>query len=148
RPTAVYMSRALGILWKGEAEEIETPTGLRWMQGGLLAMLVFVAGGGFLLHNMTEMAGFILPEAQTAQVGGLLAALTGLGAGWLIAGKTYHRSAVTFIRNNYPLAGGYRILVNRPVMKLARFCSRMDARLHRVVLEAGRSALKLSKATG
>src|SRR5699024_7935829 len=143
--TAVYMARTLGILWKGEAEEIKTPTGLRWMQAGLLAMLAFVAGGGFYLYRMADMAGFILPEAQTAQVGGLLAALTGLGAGWLIAGKTYHRSAVTFIRNNYPLGGGYRILVNRPVMKLARLCSRMDARLHRFVLQAGRSALKLSE---
>ena len=146
--TAMYMSRALGILWKGEAGEIQNSRGLRWMQGGLLAMLVFVIGGGFLLHNMMEMAGFTLPKAQAAQIGGLLAALAGLVAGWLMAGKTYHHSAVKFIRNNYPLAGGYHVLVNRPVMQLARRCRRIDESIHRVVLQAGRSALKLSEAAG
>lgn len=146
--TAVYMSRALGILWKGQAKDIETLSGLRWMQVGLLAMLVFVIGGGFYLHGMNKMAGFAFPESQTAQISGLLVALTGLGAGWFISSKKYDTSITVFIRNNYSLAGGYRTLVNRPVMKLAGLCSRIDKNIHRFVLQAGRSALKLAEAAG
>src|SRR5699024_685342 len=98
--TAVYMGRAVGILWKGDNEKkIEKPAGLRWMQSGLFAMVLFVLGGGFFLHGMVTAAAFHLPKAKVAKIAGLIAALAGLAAGWLASFKKIGRPITSFIRN-------------------------------------------------
>lgn len=142
--TAVYMSRALGILWKGDSDEVEQPSGLRWMQSGLTLMVLFVLGGGLFLHGMVEAADFHLPKAKVAKIGGLIAALAGLAAGWLASFKKADHPLTVFIQNNYPVGGGYSSLVVAPVMKLASFCRKTDEGIHQLVLGIGRSVLKVS----
>jgi NADH-quinone oxidoreductase subunit L len=141
--TATYMGRAMGILWNGDSDEdLEAPAGLRWMQGGLIAMVLFVLGGGLFLHGMVAAADFHLPKAGTAKIGGLIAALVGLAAGWLASFKKADHPLTVFIQNNYPVGGGYSSLVVAPVMKLASFCRKTDEGIHQLVLGIGRSVLK------
>ncbi|MCW9706232.1 NADH-quinone oxidoreductase subunit 5 family protein [Fodinibius salsisoli] len=143
--TAIYMSRTLGILWKGDVTDgIEKPRGLRWMQSGLILMVLLVVGGGLFLHSMIETAGFHLPKAKIAQISGLVAALAGLTVGWLASFQKIGHPITAYLRNNYPIGGGYHALVVTPVIKLAALCRRLDERLHQFVLKIGQSVLKLS----
>lgn len=143
--TAFYMARATGILWKEEPNDgLEKPAGLKWMQAGLATMIVFVVGGGLFLHGMITAADFHLPKAKVAKIGGLVAALVGLAGGWVASFKKADYSITSFIRKNYPVAGGYRTLAVAPVMKLASWCREVDESIHKLVLGIGRSALQLS----
>jgi NADH-quinone oxidoreductase subunit L len=112
------------------------------MQSGLTLMVLFVLGGGLFLHGMVEAADFHLPKAKVAKIGGLIAALAGLAAGWLVSFKKADHPLTVFIQNNYPVGGGYGSLVVAPVMKLASFCRNTDEGIHQFVLSIGRSVLK------
>lgn len=142
--TAFYMSRAMGILWKGDTKELEIPAGIKWMQTGLFAMVLFVAGGGLFLHKMVEMAHYTIPKDEIAKIGGLLVAIVGIISGWMATYKKIDRPLISFISNNYPIGGGYRTLVAQPVLKLAVYCSRADQYLHAAIVKIGSGALKLA----
>ncbi len=141
--TAVYMSRAMAILWKGDVDkELETSSGLRWMQGGLIAMVLFVLGGGLFLEGMVSAADFHLPKSEVAKIGGLIVAIAGLATGWLASFKKVDHPITAYIRRNYPVGGGYQALTVAPVMKLAIWCRKADEGIHKLVLGIGRSVLK------
>jgi NADH-quinone oxidoreductase subunit L len=147
--TAIYMSRGMSILWKGDADkELEKPAGLQWMQAGLILMVLFVAGGGLFVNGMVSAAGFQLPKAEIAKIGGLIAALTGLAAGWLASFKKVGHPITAFIRTNYPVAGGYGTLAVAPIMKVAALCRKADEGIHQFVLSIGRSVLEGSSSVG
>lgn len=142
--TAVYMSRAMGMLWKGEAEEIKIPAGIRWMQFGFVLMVLLVLTGGLFVHPLVEMADFSWPKAKVAKISGLIAALAGLVGGWLMSAKRADHPVTEFIRDNYALAGGFQILIVQPVLKFAIICRKLDESIHQVVLKVGRGVLSFS----
>lgn len=135
--TALYMSRAMGLLWKGSPDDLAAPGGLRWMQGGLLVMVLFVAGGGLFLHALAEMTGYHLPTAKPAKIGGLVLALVGLAGGWFASINIANNPLTAFMRNNYPVGGGYRTLIVQPVLQLAQYCRKADRLIHRAVSKTG-----------
>nr|WKN38575.1 NADH-quinone oxidoreductase subunit L [Tunicatimonas sp. TK19036] len=136
--TALYMGRAIRLLWKGNSasQRIEK---ISWMQAGLVVLVAVVAVGGFWLEPVVQRTGYEIPKDEIAKISGIAVAVAGLVGGWWLhpgdwLGKTTH-----FLQNNYQLGGGYQQLVGPPVMKLAFWCNRLDQGLHQTVLGIGES---------
>jgi NADH-quinone oxidoreductase subunit L len=166
--TAMYVGRALRLLWQGAATGVQ-PRGSRWMGTGLAGLALAAASLGLLAGPLQELLGVRLPEGTLAVVLGLLAAAGGLAAGWGLEipgarheargnrGRSFPNrlapSAYRLVPGLRPMAeagfrldGGFDVLVARPVMRLASGVDRLDVALHSVVLAVGRRALRVAGA--
>ncbi|WP_347160332.1 NADH-quinone oxidoreductase subunit 5 family protein [Pontibacter chitinilyticus] len=137
--TAAYMARAVRLLYTGTAAKPEVER-LRRMQLGLVALVVVVAFGGIFLERVALFAGYEIPTAGIAKIGGLAAALAGLAVGWYIRSARVFGGATGFLQKNYPVLGGYSALVAAPAMQVAYWCAAFDRQLHAFVLKAGAAA--------
>jgi NADH-quinone oxidoreductase subunit L len=124
--TALYMGRALQLLWKDELSETPTLHYANWMKTGMALLVLVVLAGGFLLKPAVKFMNLEMPHSTVAIITGIVAAVTGLAIGWFLLSKEYKNKTARFIRNNYSIAGGYQQLVVVPVLKLVHFINRIE----------------------
>ena len=134
--TALYMGRAFHLLWQKKEDSAKVHQ-LNWMRTGMLLLVVVVAIGGLFLKPVVHFINYELPHATMAIIVGLIMALAGLLAGWFILTANYKSSFSNFIKNNYPLAGGYHQLVVVPVLKLADCFYLFEKRLNHFIAAIG-----------
>ncbi len=142
--TAMYMGRAIRILWKGQAE-INRIQKINWMRTGLVALVLVVAAGGLFLEPVVQFAAYEIPQNTMAQISGIAAALAGLAAGWLTNTVALIGKPVHFLQNNYQLSSGYQGLVAKPALQLAVWCDQADKYLHKAVLKTGGAFVGIAK---
>ena len=139
--TAMYVGRALRLLWQGDAEDAR-PRGSFWM-GVPLGVLAFAAAAlGLLIGPLEELLGAHLPEGTLAVALGILVAIAGLITGWLIPAGNLLRGLRPVAEVGFRLDGGFYGLAARPVMRLANAIDRLDVGIHGVVLATGRRVLR------
>jgi len=143
--TALYMGRSFHLLWKqkGEATKIEL---FNWMRVGLALLVLVVVIGGLLLKPALHFMDYELPHASLAIVVGIIMAVAGLLVGWFFLPYTFKNSVVSFVKNNFPLAGGYYPLVVIPTLKLAGYFYHFEKRLNLFIETLGNQFYQLAKA--
>ena len=143
--TALYMGRSFHLLWKqkGEATKIEL---FNWMRVGLALLVLVVVIGGLLLKPALHFMDYELPHASLAIVVGIIMAVAGLMVGWFFLPYTFKNSVVSFVKNNFPLAGGYYPLVVIPTLKLAGYFYHFEKRLNLFIETLGNQFYQLAKA--
>jgi NADH-quinone oxidoreductase subunit L len=135
--TAMYVGRALRLLWQGQANGAQPRTSL-WMGMALAALALAAALLGLLVEPLQEVLGARLPESTAAVVLGILAMVVGLATGWLIPAGMLLRGARPLAEAGFRLDGGFYGLVARPVLRLARGIERLDVGIHALILAMGR----------
>lgn len=141
--TAIYMGRTFGIIWKGRSEPKEMPMKSRWMYLGFLALVTAVIAGWLFLDPLVEAAGSSIPKNSIAMISGLVAAFLGLATGWYAAAPVIKNRAWMFIRDNYPVAGGYTNVVIKPFQMLANGTNVVEQFLLQSVFGTGKAFLAL-----
>lgn len=145
--TAIYMGRAIRILWSDAPEhepDDHSIEKLNWMRAGLLVLVLVVAIGGFWLEPLVKFAEYEIPKNEIAKYSGLAAAIAGLAAGWFVNTQSLFGKASDFLANNYQLAGGYQYIIVKPVLKFAFWTDRLDQAIHATVLKVGTSFAGIS----
>lgn len=145
--TAIYMGRAIRILWSDAPEhkpDDHSIEKLNWMRAGLLVLVLVVAIGGFWLEPLVKFAEYEIPKNEIAKYSGLAAAIAGLAAGWFVNTQSLFGKASDFLANNYQLAGGYQSIIVKPVLKFAFWTDRLDQAIHTAVLKVGTSFAGIS----
>jgi len=154
--TAVYVGRALGLLWRGgpgkgpgkEAGEGPGPVaGAGWMGAGLAALAALAATLGLAVGPLAGLLGEEIPEDLLIAGLGIVLALGGLPLGWFVpAGRLLgplHGPA----ERGFRFGGGFDGLVARPVMAAAYALDTLDRSIHAVVLGVGRASLAVADAS-
>lgn len=144
--TAVYMGRALQLLWKKDDGEVQTLHRINWMKTGMTLLALIVLAGGFLLKPTVKFMNLDMPHSTVAIITGIVAAFAGLAIGWFLLSKEYKNKTAKFIQNNYTVAGGYQQLVVVPVLKLAQLFDRVEKGIDRTVESVGSLFYKMSGA--
>ena len=145
--TAIYIGKALVILWKKENPSPGKIHGKNWMMTGMILLVLVVIAGGFFLEPVVKYIEFELPHSTAAIIAGIIAAILGLVFGWLKMTGVSKKKWPVFLRNNYPVGGGYQNWVVRPVLKVAYYTSRMDIWIHKSILAIGSAFYHLSLRT-
>ncbi|WP_047863751.1 NADH-quinone oxidoreductase subunit 5 family protein [Rubrobacter aplysinae] len=141
--TAVYVARALRLLWRGEGEDKSVP-GARWMWAGLAALVVLAAALGVAKAPLTGLLGREIPFGFLAALLGLALALAGLVLGWLVPAGTLLGPLRGAAERGFRVLGGFDGLVARPALALALTADAVDRGLHAGVLGAGRLSLSVA----
>ncbi len=144
--TAIYIGRALGLLWHGERES-NPVAGMGWMAAGLTTLVALTATLGAIEGPLARLVGEEVPKSTIPTILGLTLALLGLLAGWFVpAGKLLgpvRKAAETGFR----VGGGFDGLVGRPALATARATDLLDRGIHSGVLGVGRAALAVAQAS-
>jgi len=142
--TGAYMARALRLLWAGASERLPTVS-VGWMGAGI-TVLVILAGvlGGFF-PAMEELLDVPLPVSPLAMGLGLAAAFSGLILGWRVPVATLLGPVRSWAQDGFAIAGGFDILVLRPVMAISAVCERFDRVLYECILGIGKFNLRLGR---
>lgn len=144
--TAVYVARALRLLWRGE-DEGGPVAGMRWMGAGLAALVVLAAALGFAGEPLARLLGEGIPGSLVAAALGLALALGGLLVGWFVpAGRLLGPLRVPAERG-FRVGGGFDGLVAKPALAVARAADLFDRGIHAAVLGVGRASLAVAGAT-
>jgi NADH-quinone oxidoreductase subunit L len=144
--TAVYVGRALRLLWRGEARG-EQVTGIRWMGAGLAGLATMAATLGLALAPLARVLGVELQEAALAAILGLAAVLVGLALGWLVSADRLLGPLRGVAETGFRVDGGFEGLVARPALALARAADAFDRGIHAGVFAVGRGALAVAAAS-
>lgn len=140
--TALYMGRALSILWNGEKHN--PPASYPVMTIGLGLLVLAVLAGGFFLEPVVKFMDLEMPKSEVAKYAGLGAAIIGLGFGWTIRKPVFKGSAASFVKNHYVLLGGYQNIFVKPAFKLASASAVIEKGLFRLVNAVGNLFIAVS----
>ena len=144
--TGAYMSRALHVLWRGEARQ-RPMAGLRWMGVALAGLVTLSVTLGAAFPFIEEVAGMKPPESGLAVVLGLGAALSGLALGWSVPVPRLLGPILPWAQTGFSVAGGFDGLMLRPALAIARGCERVERGLYNAVLAVGRLNLTIARGT-
>jgi NADH-quinone oxidoreductase subunit L len=148
--TGVYVAHALRLLWNeadgaGQAQDAVRVAGIAWMGTGLTGLTFLAATLGLAVEPIGRLLGTRPPEDVAGLVLGLIAAVTGLFAGWGMPATRllgpFHGAA----RDGFQVNGGLVGLVAAPALTVGSWCDGIDRFIHGQVLGFGRSALGLSQ---
>jgi NADH-quinone oxidoreductase subunit L len=143
--TAVYVGRALGLLWRGEGRG-EPVAGAGWMGAGLAALAVLAGTLGLAVGPLAGLLGEEVPENLLVAGLGIILALAGLPLGWFVpAGRLL--GPLRAAERGFRFDGGFDGLVARPSMAAARALDALDRGIHAVVIDVGRASLAVADAT-
>lgn len=146
--TAVYVARALKLLWRGEGED-EPVAGIGWMGTALAVLVGLAAVLGFAAEPLArltagepprDLAGALLILTLALAAGGLL-------VGWFVPTGRLLRPLGVPAEEGFRFGGGFDRLVARPVLMLARVLDRLDRGIHAGVLGVGRAGLAVARAS-
>lgn len=144
--TGVYIGRASRLLWEEEAAPpaaAEHPVrGMRWMGTGIAVLVVLAAGLGLADGPLERLLNADIPADIVSMGIGTVTVITGLLVGWLVPAIRIPGHAIA--RGGFRLAGGWTVLVVRPVLVLATWCDQADRTIHAGVLAAGRRVLSVA----
>ena len=144
--TAVYVGRALALLWRGEGTG-EPVAGAGWMGAGMAALVALAATLGFVLGPLAGLLGEEIPKDLVTAGVGILLALVGLPLGWFVPARRLLGPLRAPAERGFRFGGGFDRLVARPAMAAARVLDAFDQGIHAVVLGVGRASLALAGAT-
>ena len=144
--TAIYVARALRLLWRGEGEG-EPVAGMRWMGASLAVLVTLAAALGFAGEPLARLVGGEFPGGLVAAALGLTLALGGLLVGWFVpAGRLLGPLRVPAERG-FRVGSGFDGLVARPALAVARSADLFDRGIHAGVLGVGTAALAVARAS-
>jgi NADH-quinone oxidoreductase subunit L len=145
--TAVYVARALRLLWRGEAGD-EPVAGAAWMGAGFAGLVTLAVVLGPALVPLGALLGAEVPGDLLTATLGLLFALSGLALGWFVpAGRLLGPLRAT-AEAGFRVGGGFDALVVRPALAVARAAARFDdGVISAAVFAVGRAALAVAGAT-
>lgn len=142
--TAVYVARALRLLWHGEGRSGQV-AGIGWMGTGLASLVVLAVVLGIALEPLARLVGEELPADTLTVLLGLAAAVAGLALGWLVPAGRLLGPAREAAAAGFRIGGGFDGIVARPALSLARAVARFDDTvIHSAVLAVGRGALTIA----
>jgi NADH-quinone oxidoreductase subunit L len=144
--TAIYVARALRLLWRGEGEG-EPVAGMRWMGASLVVLVALAAALGFAGEPLARLVGGEILGGLVAAALGLTLALGGLLVGWFVpAGRLLGPLRVPAERG-FRVGSGFDGLVAWPVLAVARSADLFDRGIHAGVLAVGTAALAVARAS-
>jgi len=143
--TGAYVARALRLLWRGE-ERVGRAEGLGPMGAGLAGLALLAALLGLAADPLSHLLDRELPEGLLAAVLSLLAALTGLTAGWLFSTDRLLGPVRAPAEVNFRAGGGFAAHAARPVISAAHVIDGLDRRIHSGALTAGRGVRAVASA--
>ena len=111
--TAIYVGRALGLLWRGERES-DPVAGMGWMTAGLATLVVLAATLGFAEGPLARLAGSEVPQSTGLAVLSLALALSGLAVGWFVPASKLLGPVREAAETGFRVGGGFDGLVGRP----------------------------------
>jgi NADH-quinone oxidoreductase subunit L len=145
--TAIYVARALRLLWRGGGERGEPVAGMRWMGASLAVLVALAAALGFAGEPLARLVGGEIPDGLVAAALGLTLALGGLLVGWFVpAGRLLGPLRVPAERG-FRVGSGFDGLVARPALAVARSADLFDRGIHAGVLGVGTAALAVARAS-
>ncbi|QIN84477.1 NADH-quinone oxidoreductase subunit L [Rubrobacter tropicus] len=144
--TAVYVGRALALLWRGEGRD-ERVAGAGWMGAGLATLVVLAATLGLALEPLAALLGEEVPKDLLVAGLGIVLALVGLPLGWSVPAGRLLGPLRGAAGRGFRFGGGFDGLVARPAMEIARALDAFDRGIHALVLGVGRGSLALADAT-
>jgi NADH-quinone oxidoreductase subunit L len=144
--SAVYVARALRLLWRGEGG-CGPVTGVGWMGAGMAALVVLAASLGLAVGPLARLVGGELPKDLLVAAAGVVLAAGGLAIGWSLPAVRLLGPATAAAERGFRLGGGFDGVVARPALLAARAADRFDRGVHAVVLGVGRAGLSLARAT-
>lgn len=144
--TAVYVGRALGLLWRGEGGS-EPVVGVGWMGAGLATLVVLAATLGLAVGPLAGLLGGEVPKDLLTAGLGLVMALGGLPLGWFVPAGRLLGPLRGPAERGFQFGGGFDRLVARPAMAAARALDAFDQGIHAGVIGVGRASLALANAT-
>lgn len=136
--TAVYVGRALGLLWRGEGAS-EPVAGTKWMGAGLAALVALAASLGFVLGPIAGLLGEEIPENLLIAGLGIVLALSGLPLGWFVSAGRLLGPLRAPAERGFRIGSGFDGLVAKPVMTAAYALDTLDRGIHAIVLSVGRA---------
>lgn len=144
--TALYVARALRLLWRGEAAA-EPVAGAGWMGAGLAALAALAATLGPGLEYVGALVGERVPGDPATAALGAAATLAGLLLGGLLPAGRLLGPLRAPAERGFRIGGGFDGLVARPALALGRAAARLDdGAIHAAALSVGRAALAVAAA--
>ncbi len=144
--TALYVARALRLLWRGEGEG-EPVAGIRWMGAGLVPLVTLATALGLAEGPLAGLLGEEVPRDALTAVLGLALALVGLLLGWFFSADRLLGPVLGPADRGFRVDGGFDGLVARPALAVARAVDLFDRGIHAGVLGVGRAALAVARAS-
>lgn len=147
--TAVYVGRALGLLWQGGPSEgsSEPVAGSGWMGTGLAALAALAATLGLAVGPLAGLLGEDVQENLPIAGLGIVLALAGLPLGWFVPAERLLGPLRGAAERGFRFGGGFDGLVARPAIAAARALDALDRGIHAVVIDVGRASLTVAEAT-
>lgn len=144
--TAVYVGRALGLLWRGDGTG-RPVAGAGWMGAGLAALAVLAATLGLAVGPLAGLLGEEIPENLLIAGLGIVLVLGGLPLGWFVPAGSLLGPLRGPAERGFRFGGGFDGLVARPAMAAARALDAVDRGIHASVIGVGRAGLAVADAT-
>jgi NADH-quinone oxidoreductase subunit L len=143
--TGGYMARALRLLWRGSGET-RPVAGSAWMTVGVWGLVIPATTLGLAFGPIEAVLDLpAVPAGAVAVLLGLLAAVSGLGLGWLAPAPRLLGPIYPWARRGLAIGGGLTVWVGRPAMAAARGCEWLEGRLYAAVLDVGRAGLSVAR---
>ncbi|WP_157627194.1 NADH-quinone oxidoreductase subunit L [Spirosoma luteum] len=143
--TAVYMGKAVKRLWQGTPKNEEGPEP-KQMLTAISILIAFVMAGGFFLEYVVTIAGYGLPSDSLSKVVGIVTAIAGLAAGWLLKESWFTGKVWNTVRDNFSIAGGYQYLVVKPTLAFAGYVYKVELLMQYFIQKTGTSFLQIAHA--
>lgn len=143
--TALYVGRALRLLWRGEGEG-EPVAGARWMGAGLAVLVALAATLGLVEGPLARLLGGEVPRDLVTAVLGVALALGGLALGWFVSAERLLGPLREPAVRGFRFGGGFDGLVARPALATARAADLLDRSIHAGVLGLGGASLAIARA--
>ncbi len=147
--TGLYTARALRLLWRPPQSHPagrEPVSGIVWMVTGLGILAALAVAVGFGEGWLDRFLPSEIPSETAAIVIGVIAAFSGLAAGWFQPASFWLRGARPTVERGFRIQGGFSQLVGEPVLAFAQLTDRLDRRIHALALTIGRSGLVVADA--
>ncbi len=144
--TAVYVARALRLLWQGEGRG-GTIAGAGVMGTGLAGLAVLAAVLGIAVDPLGRLIGEEIPRDLVSLASGLVAALAGLLLGWFVSADRLLGPLRGPAEEGFRVGGGFDGLVAQPALAVAHTAVLFDRGIHKGVLAIGQLGLALARAS-
>jgi NADH-quinone oxidoreductase subunit L len=142
--TAIYVARALRLLWRGEGEA-KSVVGARWMWAAFAALVALAAVLGLAEAPLAGLLGRETSFGLLVALLGSALALAGLALGWFVPAGTLLGPVRGAAERGFRVLGGFDGLVARPAFALARASDVVDRGIHTGVLGVGRMSLGVAE---
>lgn len=143
--TAVYMGKAVKRLWQG-AHKYEERLEPKQMLTAIFILIAFVVAGGFFLEYVVTFAGYELPSDILSKIVGIVTAVAGLAAGWLLKESWFNGKVWSTVRDNFSIAGGYQNLVVKPTLAFAGYVYKLELQILQFIQKTGTAFLQIAHA--